>query len=66
MRVDLAEDVHAKLRILAAEAGQAMSAFVRCLAENAVRARFPEVFAAATNPSDPPPARKSRKRKSEG
>jgi hypothetical protein len=47
VRVDVREEVHAKLRILAAEAGLAMSAFVRTLAEDAVRARFPEVFASA-------------------
>ncbi len=44
VRVDLTEAVHAKLRILAAEAGLAMSAFARQLVENAVRERFPELF----------------------
>lgn len=45
VRCNLAEEVHAKLRILAAEAGLAMSVFVRQLAEEAVRKRFPEVSA---------------------
>jgi hypothetical protein len=49
------EAVHAKLRILAAEAGVAMSAYVRDLTLAAVRARFPEVFA-------PPAGRRGRRK----
>jgi plasmid stability protein len=48
VRLNLDDAVHAKLRILAAEAGLPMSAFVRQLAENAVRERFPEVFGDAS------------------
>jgi hypothetical protein len=58
VRVDVPEPVHAKLRILAAEAGLPMSGFVRKLAEDAVRARYPEVFGR----SDNAPARKRVKR----
>jgi hypothetical protein len=54
VRVDMPEAVHAKLRILAAEAGVAMSAYVRDLTLAAVRARFPEVFA-------PPAAKRGRR-----
>lgn len=56
MRVDIPDAVHAKLRILAAEAGLAMSAFVRGLAENAVRERFPEVFVDQGEGPAPAPA----------
>jgi hypothetical protein len=56
VRVDLPEAVHAKLRILAAEAGVPMSTFVRGLTEQAVRERFPEVF------DEPPPDEPKRKR----
>ncbi len=60
VRVDLPEAVHAKLRVLAAEAGQAMSAFVRSLAEDAVRAKFPEVFEGKVQAPEPKPAPKKR------
>jgi len=49
--LNLEEPVHAKLRVLAAEAGVPMSAFVKQLAENAVRERFPEVFGDASKPA---------------
>lgn len=76
VRLNLAGAVHAKLRILAAEAGVAMSVFARQLVEDAVRARFPEVFAEVTDQAEgepaaegetaaevkPPPAKKARKR----
>ena len=51
VRLNLEEPVHAKLRVLAAEAGVPMSAFVKQLAENAVRERFPEVFGDASKPA---------------
>jgi hypothetical protein len=63
VRVDVREDYHAKLRVLAAEAGVAMSAYVRGLAEAAVRARYPEM---AEEPraeaEEPAPAAEPKKR----
>jgi hypothetical protein len=56
VRVDVSEAVHAKLRVLAAEAGLPMSGYVRSLAEQAVRQRFPEVFEEVKAPA-PKPAR---------
>jgi hypothetical protein len=44
IRLNVSKPVHDKLRILAAESGLPMSKFMRRLAENAVKARFPEVF----------------------
>jgi hypothetical protein len=62
VRVDLAAAVHAKLRVLAAEAGLPMSAFARQLVEDAVRARYPEVFGPADNgPVRKPAGRKAKK-----
>jgi hypothetical protein len=67
VRLNLADPVHAKLRILAAEAGVAMSVFVRQSVENLVRARFPEVFTQDEAEDQPaaeaPPAKPTRKRK---
>ncbi len=63
VRVDLAERVHAKLRILAAEAGVAMSVFVRGLAEDAVGNRFPEVFEGSEDKPAPDRGKKRNRRK---
>jgi plasmid stability protein len=70
VRLNLADAVHAKLRIIAAEHGVAMSVFVRQVVEDLVRARYPEVFTQDTSQAEgepaaevKPTAKKPRKRK---
>jgi predicted DNA-binding protein len=55
VRLDLSEEVHARLRVLAAQAGQPMSAYVRGLVEAVVRGENP-LQAEAKQEENPPSA----------